>query len=67
MVNIFQDVNAQAADIIAPILQTAAIANATRDRIVLTYDEALNEGSERPCRRILPICARSWALQRPSL
>ena len=46
MVNIFQDVNAQAADIIAPILQTAAIANATRDRIVLTYDEALNEGSE---------------------
>lgn len=46
LVNIFQDVNAQPADIVAPSLQSAVIANATRDRIVLTYDDTLNEGSE---------------------
>lgn len=46
MVNIFQDVNAQPADIVPPELQSAAVSNSVRDRIVLTYGEALNVGSE---------------------
>lgn len=43
-VNIFQDKDAQPSDIVAPTLSSAAISNSVRDRIVLTYNEALNTG-----------------------
>lgn len=45
MVNIFQDKNAVASDIVSPQLNTLVVANSVRDRIVLTFNESLDVGS----------------------
>lgn len=44
-VNIFQEIGAVAADIVAPALQSAVISNSIRNKVVLTFNEALNTGS----------------------
>lgn len=41
-VNIYQELNTQPVDLIAPNLQTAIISNSIRNRIVLTYNKFLN-------------------------
>lgn len=41
-VNIYQEQNAQPVDYVVPVLQSAAISNSVRNRIVLTYDKTIN-------------------------
>jgi len=41
-VNIYQEVDAQPVDYVAPVIQSAAVSNSVRNRIVLTYDKAIN-------------------------
>lgn len=43
-VNIYQDKNAQPADIVAPLLMSSSISNSFRKRITLQFNENLNSG-----------------------
>ncbi len=44
-ITIFQELNAIPTDIVAPTLSSAIVSNSVKNRIVLTYNEALDSGS----------------------